>query len=163
MTKNLKSAFISRGSLSLLGFLVLSAIIYLMYRYQKKTTIQDRIINSLIAGGVNPITATFVFAQACHETGNFTSPLYFSNNNCFGMKPPTTYIVAIGERFGYALYKNIEDSAKAMAIWLQNHSLSGGLQTIDQYVTDLHNQGYFEDSLENYLAGVKHFYSMYYE
>lgn len=125
-------------------------------------TIKDRIINTLVDNGVNPITATFVFAQAAHETGNFTSPLFFSNNNCFGMKPPQIYVVAAGERFGYALYNSIEDSAKAMAIYLEAHGLAYGLQTIDQYVTGLYNQAYFEADYQDYLAGVKHFYNMYY-
>jgi hypothetical protein len=162
MFQKLKSVFTSHGWLSFPALLVLLLIIYIVSRSQKKPTIQSRIINALIEGGVNPLLAPIVFSQACHETGNFTSPLYFSNNNCFGMKPPTTYVVAIGEQFGYANYKSIEDSAKAMAIWLQAHNLAGGLQTITDYVTNIHDEGYFEDSLENYLAGVTHFYNMYY-
>jgi uncharacterized FlgJ-related protein len=119
-------------------------------------------MNTLIENGVNPITATFVFSQAAHETGNFTSYLYFSNNNCFGMKPPTTYVVAKGEKNGYADYESIEDSAKAMAIYLQAHNLSGGLSTLDQYVNNLYNQNYFEADLQEYLNGVKHFYNLYF-
>lgn len=125
-------------------------------------TIQSRIVDTLIKYGVNPITATFVFCQAAHETGNFTSPLFFSNNNCFGMKPPQVYTVAVGEQFGYAKYKSIEDSAQAMAIYLRAHNLAGGLSTIDQYVNNIHNQGYFEADLQEYLNGVKHFYNLYY-
>ena len=150
------------GSGLLLLFLGLFTIIYLLMKSQKRSSIQERIINSLIDNGVNPITATFVFAQAAHETGNFTSPLYFTNNNCFGMKPPTEYVVAVGEQFGYAKYASIEDSAKAMAIWLEAHGLSHGLQTIDQYVNGLADQGYFEAPLSEYMNGVKHFYNMYY-
>jgi hypothetical protein len=133
-----------------------------MLKSLKKPTIQSRIVNALVNNGVNPLLAPIVFAQACHETGNFTSPLFFSNNNCFGMKPPKTYVIAIGERFGYAEYNSIEDSAEAMAMYLQDHNLAGGLQTITEYVTNIHNEGYFEDSLENYIAGVTHFYNMYY-
>lgn len=125
-------------------------------------TIADRILKTLIANGVNPITAQFVTAQAAHETGNFTSVLFLANNNCFGMKPPKTYVVAIGESLGYAKYKSIEDSAKAMAIYLQAHGLAGGLQTIVSYVNRLHSAGYFEDSLENYLSGVTHWYNVYF-
>jgi uncharacterized FlgJ-related protein len=126
-------------------------------------SIQDRIVNTLIENGVHPITATFAFAQSAHETGNFTSPLFFSNNNCFGMKPPKNYVVAIGSRFGYANYASIEDSAKAMAIWLQNHWLSHGLQTIDLYVVGLHNENYFEAPVQEYLNGVTRYYNMYYK
>lgn len=161
MFRKLKSAFISHGSLSLLACLVLFIIIYLMSRSLKKKTIQDRIIGTLTENGINPITAQFAFAQSCHETGNFTSPLFFSNNNCFGMKPPTEYVIAIGEQFGYANYASIEDSAKAMAVYLQAHN-DNGLQTIDQYVTNLSDQNYFEADFQEYLNGVTHFYNMYY-
>ena len=126
-------------------------------------TIKDRIIGSLTDNGINPITAQFVFAQAAHETGNFTSVVYLANNNCFGMRPPTTYIVAIGEQLGYAKYASIEDSAKAMAIYLQAVGLSGGLQTIDQYVNGLHNKNYFEAPIDEYMNGVKHWYFEYFE
>lgn len=132
-----------------------------MLKSLKKPTIQNRIITALQNGGVNPLLAQIVFAQACHETGNFTSPLYFSNNNCFGMKPPTKYVIAIGELFGYANYNSIEDSASAMAIWLAAHNIEG-IQTVANYVSNLYNSGYFEDTLENYLSGVTHFYNMYY-
>lgn len=162
MLRKLKSAITLHGSLSLLGYLVLLTIIYLMYKSRKKMTIQDRIVNTLLAEGIDPIEASFVFAQAAHETGNFTSPLFFSNNNCFGMKPPTTYTIAIGEKFGYANYNTIEDSAKAMSVWLKSHGLAYGLQTINQYVTSLYNKNYFEAPLQEYIAGVTHFYNLYY-
>jgi hypothetical protein len=162
MLQRLKSVFISHGSLSWPGFLVLFIIIYQVLKSQKKPTIQSRIVNTLIENGVNPLLAPIVFAQAAHETGNFTSPLFFSNNNCFGMKPPKEYIVAINDQFGYANYNSIEDSAKAMAIYLQAHYLAGGLQTVAEYVTNLYNENYFEASLQEYLNGVTHFYNMYY-
>jgi uncharacterized FlgJ-related protein len=163
MLQKLKSVFISRGLLSLPGYLVLFIIIYLMLRSLKKPTIQSRIISTLLANGIDPITAQFVFCQAAHETGNFTSPLFFSNNNCFGMKPPQTYTIAIGEQFGYANYSSIEDSVRAMVVYLKAHGLGSGLQTVDQYITALYNQNYFEASLQEYISGVKHFYSLYYE
>jgi hypothetical protein len=162
MFKKLKSGFTFRGLLSWPGYLVLFIIIYLMLKSLKKPTIQSRIISTLLGNGIDPITAQFVFCQAAHETGNFTSPLFFSNNNCFGMKPPTQYVIAIGEKFGYADYATIEDSVRAMVMYLQAHGLASGLQTIDQYVTALHNKGYFEAPLQEYLNGVKHFYTLYY-
>jgi uncharacterized FlgJ-related protein len=162
MFRKLKSAITLHGSRSLLEFLVLLTIIYLLLKSLKKVTIQSRIIGVLLQNGIDPITAQFVFSQAAHETGNFTSPLFFSNNNCFGMKPPTTYVVAIGEKFGYADYNSIEDSAKSMSMWLKSHGLASGLQTVDQYVNSLANQNYFEAPVSEYLAGVKHFYNMYY-
>jgi uncharacterized FlgJ-related protein len=163
MLKRQKSGITLLGYPLYLVLLVLFIITYLMLKSLKKKTIQAKIIDTLVNNGINPITASFVFCQAAHETGNFTSPLFFSNNNCFGMKPPREYVIAVGEKFGYADYNSIEDSAIAMSMWLQSHGLSGGLQTIDQYVNSLHDKSYFEASLQEYMSGVKHFYSMYYE
>lgn len=126
-------------------------------------TIKDRLMQSLTGGGLNIITAQFAFAQAAHETGNFVSPLYFSNNNCFGMKMPVVRpTTADKELFGYAHYKSIEDSAADFCLYYSFVGLGGGLQTIDQYVTGLHNKGYFEAPLDEYLNGVKHFYNLYF-
>lgn len=126
-------------------------------------TIKDNILNALALAGMNPITAQFAFAQAAHETGNFTSPLFFTNNNCFGMKMPTKRnTTADREQLGYAHYKTYQDSASDFAIYYKYVALSEGLQTIDQFITGLYNKNYFEDTLENYLAGVKHFYNMYF-
>ena len=133
-----------------------------MLRSLKKTTIQSKIIGSLISGGVNPALANIVFAQACHETGNFTSPVFLLNNNCFGMRPPQEYIIATGEQFGYAKYNSIEDSAQAMSVYLSAHGITGNIQTVDQYVNSLHDQAYFEADLQEYINGVTYFYNLYF-
>jgi hypothetical protein len=161
MSKKQRSAITLLGLPLYPALLVLFIITYLMLRFLKKPTIQNRIVGALTDAGVSPLLAQIVFAQACHETGNFTSPLFFSNNNCFGMKPPTDYVIAIGEQFGYANYNSIEDSATAMAIWLQAHYIEG-IQTVTNYVNNLYNANYFEASLQDYLSGVTYFYNMYY-
>lgn len=53
-----------------------------------------------------------VFAQAVIETGNFTSGLFKSQNNLFGMKMPgRRETTAIGKnKNGYAKYINVDDS-----------------------------------------------------
>lgn len=53
-----------------------------------------------------------VFAQAVIETGNFTSTLFRSQNNLFGMKMPgRRETTAIGKnKSGYAKYINVDDS-----------------------------------------------------
>lgn len=53
-----------------------------------------------------------VFAQALIETGNFTSKLFMTQNNLFGMKMPRKReTTAIGKnKNGYAAYDDIDDS-----------------------------------------------------
>ncbi len=51
-----------------------------------------------------------VFAQAVLESGNFTSKLFKTQNNLFGMKVPhKRQTTAINKR-GYAKYNSIDDS-----------------------------------------------------
>ena len=163
MLKKRKSVITLLGFPLLPAFLVLLIIIYLVSKFQKKVTTQDKIINTLTANGLNPITAIFAFCQAAHETGNFTSPLFLANNNCFGMKMPVIRpTTADKESLGYAHYKSIEDSAKDFYLYYKYVNLPSGLQTLNQYVTGLYNKGYFEAPLQEYINGVQHFYNLYY-
>lgn len=124
---------------------------------------KDRILKTLTANGLSLITAQFAFAQAAHETGNFTSVVFLSNNNCFGMKLPVKRpTTAVKSMLGHAWYKTIEDSAKDFALYYKYVGLPVGLQTIDQYVVGLHNKGYFEAPLAEYINGVKHWYNKYF-
>jgi len=126
-------------------------------------TIKERLMQVFENYGLNPITASFAFAQAAHETGNFTSPLFFSNNNCFGMRmPKIRRTTADREQFNYAHHKTIEESAQDFCLWYTFSNLPDGLQTIDQYVNGLHSKNYFEAPLTEYLNGVKHFYNLYF-
>lgn len=151
------------GSRSLLVSLVLLAIIYVISKYHKRMTIKERLM-SVLQRDLSPITAAFAFAQAAHETGNFTSPLYFSNNNCFGMKMPKIRpTTADKELFGYAHYTSIEKSAEDYLLWFRFAALPTGLSTIDQFITGLYTKNYFEAPLKDYLSGVRHFYNLYFQ
>jgi hypothetical protein len=52
-----------------------------------------------------------VFMQARIESGNFTSKVFRDNNNMFGMRLPRIRpTLAVGERYGYAVYASWRDS-----------------------------------------------------
>ena len=162
MRKRKSGITILRGSRSLLPLLGSLAIIYVAWKSLKKMTIKERMLN-VLGDAMSPVLAEMVFAQAAHETGNFTSPLYFSNNNCFGMKMPKIRpTTANKEQFGYAHYNTLEDSVKDYILWQKFVAFPQGLQTIDQFVTGLYTKSYFEAPLKEYLAGVKHFYNLYF-
>lgn len=155
---------ILRGSKSLTILFALLLLSYVMSKYLKKKTLQVRIVGALIDSGLSPIVADYAFAQAAHETGNFTSPLFLTNKNCFGMKfPQVRSTTAERERLGYAYYKTIEDSAKDYALYYKYVRLTNAVLSIDQFVTGLRDKGYFEAGIDEYMNGVKHWYKFYYD
>lgn len=60
---------------------------------------------------------TIVLKQAKIESGNFNSFVFIQNNNMFGMRlAKTRPTVAIGERYGYAIYENWQQSVVDYAL-----------------------------------------------
>jgi hypothetical protein len=107
--------------------------------------------------------ARMIVAQSAHETGNFTSTVYKANANPFGMrlpkKRPTT---AIGENLFHAKYSNLDDAVTDYKYYWDFVKLSPIFVSITDFVQALKAKKYFTDSEENYLKGVKHFYSVYF-
>lgn len=151
-----------RGYRSLFLFLALFIILYMIQRFRKNLNMKDRILQALKNNGFNNITACFVFAQAAHETGNFTSPIFLLNNNLFGMKYYEGDNHQTGNRLGYAFYKDLEQSVEDYRHYWILSGYGDGLMTIDQFVNSLNSKGYFEAPLVLYSNGVKHFYNMYF-
>ena len=117
----------------------------------------------LLDNGFYPDTAKIITAQAAHETGNFTSSIFRYNNNCFGMKlPKTRKTLATGESRGHAVYNSVFDSVGDFWLWYQYVNLPHYWKDIETYIGALKMKGYFEDSQDNYLKGVKRFYKLYF-
>ncbi len=107
--------------------------------------------------------SNIITCQAAHETANFTSHIFKANNNLFGMRCPKIRIThAVGESQGYAIYAGYEDSILDLLDWLHFHRLVRPYSSIDEYVKAIHEKHYFEDKPENYIAGMKHFYKLYF-
>jgi len=111
----------------------------------------------------------WIVAQSQHETNSWRSELFLNNNNLFGMKVPSKR-----EYFGnggtpapdggmYAKYDTWADSAKDFLSWLRYVKFPKDALTVDRYVYLLKKFGYFTDSEENYLGGVKHWLEVGYE
>lgn len=63
--------------------------------------------------GFGQIKTETIYAQAQHETGNFTSPIFKENNNLFGMREASVRkSFASGTARGHATYKNIFNSVR---------------------------------------------------
>lgn len=111
-------------------------------------------------GYANDAFAKLVTAQAMHETGYFTSPVFESNNNYFGMRQPVKReTVSLGAKGGYASFESLKDSVVDYIYWTQYVQLPFEYEAADAanaqiFVKNLKDKGYFEDSFLNYKNGV---------
>lgn len=153
------------GLALLLLWLLLSWQLSKASRRKKMNTINDigLTINGFLIDQGYSFLSKIITAQAAHETGNFSSYIFKANNNLFGMRHPKIRIThSLGEHKGYAIYSDIQDSILDILDWLHFHRIAKPFKTIDEYVTAIHERGYFEDKPENYIAGMKHFYNLYF-
>lgn len=92
-----------------------------------------------------------ILAQAIHESGNFTSPLFIENNNMFGMKEPLMRInIASGSKRGYAYYETWKESLYDYALYVTCYLSK--ISTEEMYYSYL-QQFYAEDP--NYVSKIK--------
>lgn len=143
------------GGMLLLG--CLAALVWFMNTRRKTLSQKERIINQCKKRGLTEAAAKVVAAISQHETANFKSKLATSRyNNFFGMNLPTTReTTAIsGSESGFAVYESLEDSVDDFLLWWD----MWGWKPNEDYVktvTFMKAKRYFEDTLENYLKGVK--------
>lgn len=140
-------------------------------------SIEDKIFNQALKGsdfnkGIPPVLASLLVAQAAHETGNFKSNFFTKYNNAFGYSfvPGSIYQVSAGTVADngqpIAVYRSVEDSTKELVDWIyrrvKEKKFPSDLYSITdpvQYATLLKNAGYYGDTLQNYAAGLKRFFT----
>lgn len=89
-------------------------------------------------------------AQMKIESGNYQSNISKTNNNYFGMRHPAQRLtVSLGNKKGYARYRNWAYSILDYALWQRRYAWN---LTEEEYLTKLSNT-YAEDP--NYIAKVK--------
>lgn len=129
-------------------------------------TFDERIYNKALADGMPTILATFIVAQARHETGNYTSNVFNTCNNAFGYKwvgqsTANGPCVQSPELNSYAKYVSLEDSVHELTLWIKRRQAEGkfpanlaSITTPDQYAALLKESGYYGASLQTYLNGL---------
>lgn len=75
----------------------------------------------------------------------------------FGMKHPKSRpTLSVDSVQGYAAFGSHSDSIEDLLMWFENqHIPIHKIGNIEAYVQLLKSKGYFEDTYENYLNGVK--------
>jgi flagellum-specific peptidoglycan hydrolase FlgJ len=124
---------------------------------------KERLEYWLRFAGFSAKQSSYLVAQAAHETGNFTSPVFLANNNFFGMRHPSQRrTLSTGSNLGHAKYKQLQDSVNDFRMYWDCFGYPSEFRSIPEYVDHLKAKGYFTDSRDNYLRGVTHFYKLYY-
>ena len=91
-----------------------------------------------------------VLAQMKIESGNYQSGIAKKNNNYFGMRHPAQRLtVSLGQKSGYARYRNWAYSVIDYGLWQRRYAYN---LTEEEYLTKLSNT-YAEDP--NYVSKVK--------
>ena len=127
-------------------------------------------IETAIKGLVPNKALPWIIGQSAHETGYkgkpWNSPVYLRLNNGFGMIQPRRRATLStgpgsaqpGSEGGapYATYRNIEDSAKDLVLWLNYNRVKWDtINSPDQYISYIKQKGYFGAPESSYLKGVK--------
>jgi uncharacterized FlgJ-related protein len=103
----------------------------------------------MMVNGLNLLFPEVVIAQSMVETGNYTSDIFLTAGNLFGMKaarvrPYTHY----GEYKGHADYLgNWKLSVIDYALWQAREVSKSNVKTTEDYLTLLKLKGYAEDEI----------------
>ncbi len=150
---NLKSRGSRNGFVGVLIFSIGLLILWLRFRSQNPMEVIQKEMGQVM----NPYNVRLWQAVAKHETGNFTSAIFNENRNLFGMKlPKIRQTKAIGENRGHAKFSDLSDSAKDQLLYL-NYVGYKQVDSPEALVTWMQSKGYFTDTYQNYLNGVKRF------
>lgn len=111
----------------------------------------------LIDSGYSPNMARMIAAVSRHETGNYSSHVFKTLNNMFGMRFPTIRkTTAISESDSkYSVYHSPADSVRDMVLYLDARQYPTNFNSVADLVSTMKAKGYFEDSESNYLHGVE--------
>ena len=105
--------------------------------------------------------AAWIVAQARHESANFSSYVYRTDNNPFGIKWYSDKVsmgtkgVKASDGGNYTHFENDTVAFKALLAWLRRHKIPTNLTTVDQYAQALRDEGYYTDSVSNYASALR--------
>lgn len=110
----------------------------------------------LVSYGLAEGFAEIVVSQSAHETGGWSSAVFRSNNNGFGMRyPRIRQTTAVGEKGGYSVYETVADSFKDIVFYLKYVRIPKAAEaSVSTYSEFLKMRKYYEDEFSNYANGV---------
>lgn len=123
--------------------------------------------NELYNAGYDEHYVQFWFSVAAFETGNFTSRLFKSCSNPWGMKMPRIRETAavgtcVADEGDFAKYANLKGAAQDIVLYMRAVNFNPNIYSIENFVTEMQNKGYFTADYDEYLNGVKRYYDEYF-
>ena len=120
----------------------------------------EYLIQYLSDAGFDPSLAKMIVAQSRHETGNYSSNLFKTYNNPWGMMHPLKRQTASAgaNPSGFATYENLDDAARDYVYYLQALGYNNSYLDVRSFVSELKKKGYFEDNLTSYMSSVNSIY-----
>lgn len=112
---------------------------------------------ALLNKGYSPRQAHYWFLVSNMETAGFTSNLFKTANNPWGMKQPTKRpTTSIGPTSsGFAQYPDLTAAAKDLALYLEYWGYPSDFVTLDDQLIFMREKGYFGDeTLDSYRGKV---------
>lgn len=120
----------------------------------------DLLIQKIVSGnGYSPGMARMIAAVARHETGNYTSSVFKTLNNFFGMKaakvrPHHQDYVSKGS-LNYAGFHSPANSVRDFVMYLDYVGYPRNFDYVGDLVAKMKSHGYFEADLNEYVNGVQ--------
>lgn len=111
-----------------------------------------------VAGEIAGIDPRFIYCQWAHETADFSSELCRDYHNLGGITQDTpTDAPQPDGSLWYMRFDSDDGYAAYFGRYLKLYRADGiyDATTIDEYAQALKRGGYFGDSVENYVAGMK--------
>jgi ribonuclease HI len=130
------------------------------------------IYNEAIAQGMPGSMASLIVTQARHESKDFTSHVFLTDNNLNGYKYVGQKIATKGlkspEGDSYAHYTDVKYSVQEICNWIKKRQRLGvfpqdltTIKTPEQYAQLLKSVGYYGDTVANYTKGLKKYFKDY--
>lgn len=127
------------------------------------TTNEAIILKTVYEAGLPPFMANLIVAQAKHESGNFSSPVYRDCNNAFGYSAYKGQGACPGHTF-YKKYNNLKESTIELIEWLIRRQREGNfpgfnsVSSAGHYASLLKKNKYYEAPVSEYEGGLRKFY-----
>ena len=113
-----------------------------------------------VAGGISGISPVFIFCQWAHESALFTSELCREYHNYAGVtQVEPNGIPQPDGRFYYKKFDDLSSWARYFGCFIRLFDGTTEAQTIEEYATALKNEGYYGDTLDNYIEGMQSAYA----
>lgn len=108
--------------------------------------------------------AKWIDAMSKLESGNYTNTLARKYNNIFSMGRPYTrprvnngYTEETFEGQQMSIYSSYDQAIQDLILWLDYFNFPTSLSTVEEFVSELKRDGYFELNEEDYLSGLKQY------